>query len=265
MSVSATGNAHATVTIAALREPTTFQWQVLGPIPPTNGNCSQVNFYGAPVKDQGTAAASNGIFTVATGWLAVPGCYSLTGRLAATATSPSVVLAPGVPVSTTMYGGDRAPQYIGESTLSLTTGPSGLLQETREVYPANAEARNVAITSNLIDYSIWRVFEVRAGVYRLINKATGNALQSTAETNSVGGVNVVTTPASWNISYQEWQIRRIGTGSEATIALYNVADGRQLGSTGETYSSAGTFVTQANTTGRWASSISELFPTGALR
>lgn len=260
-SATATGGSVATVTISDLAEPTTSEWTVVGPLAPISGTCSQVNWWGAPVFEVGSRVVSNGTHTINTGQLAAAGCYSIAVTLFATASSSSVTTPYGVPFSTVLFDGVQSPTLIGESRLSLTTGPYGLLQQTGEVYFAHSEARNVAVSPNFIDLSMWRIFEVRPGVYRLINKATGDALQATGEANAFGGVNVVTTPASWNSPEQEWKIRQSGTGFNRTIGIYNVVSGKQLGSTGQVYTTSGTYVTQANASGRWiAATISAQFP-----
>lgn len=109
----------------------------------------------------------------------------------------------------------------------------GVLQETGEVYPFHSAARNVVTSPADWNHSHqkWQLWEVSAGIFRFISAESGQALQATGNSRgaSASGRYVVTTPAAWNSSEQEWLIYpapNFGTftvGSELTVQIENLS------------------------------------------
>jgi hypothetical protein len=79
-----------------------YLWELLGPVEPVLGECDTVNWSGAPVFDSGSFTVQPGteVYQTSDSEVGLPGCYTYTGELAATASSSAVSLAPGDPLET---------------------------------------------------------------------------------------------------------------------------------------------------------------------
>ncbi|MGX5680902.1 SdrD B-like domain-containing protein [Schumannella luteola] len=81
-----------------------YEWTLLGPVDPVLGECSTVSWAGADVFDAGsfTVVPGTAEYLTSESEIGLPGCYTYTGELAATASSEGVVHDAGDPAETVL-------------------------------------------------------------------------------------------------------------------------------------------------------------------
>ena len=152
-------------------------------------------------------------------------------RRAFLATALAGALALGTVVPANALSADPIGDQYGGTNLGIVHlfneggGVRKGLQATNETYYAHGDARNVAVTQNDIDQPKWYLIKLDNGYYKFINVATGMALQKTNESRAVGpwANEVVTTPASWNNEYQQWDVVPRWGETGHVVYIYNRA------------------------------------------
>ena len=118
----------------------------------------------------------------------------------------------------------------------VNKGTGKKLHNTAEAYngqPGSVAENVAAVPSSGVDAQAWVLADLGNGYYRIVNKATGKALQGTNEVyNGNPTARWVAAVTQVPTLQQEWQVVSIGGGY---VKIVNRADGRVLHNTGEAY------------------------------
>ncbi len=122
----------------------TYAWTLVGPMAPvTPGTCAGIDWSTGLVFTSGSfAVAGDGTYTTPPSTLTLPGCYSYTSDLAATASSARFIQAAGVPAETVRVDANAAAVATTISDQTTTSGDtvtdsvtvSGLANETTDYH-----------------------------------------------------------------------------------------------------------------------------------